>query len=103
VVSVSVPVEGSPPADVLGRVHRRVFSRMQLKGCTFGAGRVIDSLRRSEQTAGLASHQLPKHVQYFSPTGYARPEDVTPLMLFTDDALAAAGERIDGYVPSPTS
>lgn len=98
VVSVSGPIEGSPLADALAGVYRSVFSRMPFTDCPAGDRKVIDSLRRSEQKAWLASHRLPQHVRYFSLASFARRKDVHPLMLFTYDALAATGSRNDGYV-----
>ncbi len=98
VVSVSGPVGGSPLADLLAGVYQSVFSRMPFTDCPPGDRKVVDSLRRSEQTAWLASHRLPEHVRYFSLASFARREDVHPLLLFTYDALSAAGERNDGYV-----
>jgi len=98
VVSVSGPVSGSPLADSLAGVYRRLFSRMPFTDCPPGDRGVIESLRRSYRTAWLASHRLPGHVRYFSLATFARREDVHPLMLLTYDRLAAAGERNDGYV-----
>ena len=98
VVSVSGPVSGSPLADSLDEVYRSLFSRMPLTDCPPGDRKVIDSLRRSYRTTWLATHRLPAHVRYFSLATLARREEVHPLMLFTFDALAAAGERNDGYV-----
>lgn len=97
-VSVSGPVAGSPLADSLAGVYRSVFSRIPFADCPPGDRKVVDSLTRSEQTAWLASRRLPGHVRYFSLASFARREDVHPLMLFSYDALAAAGERNDGYV-----
>lgn len=97
VVGVSGPVGGSRLADSLAGVYRSVFSRMPFTDCPPGDRKVVDSLRRSEQTAWLASRRLPGHVRYFSLASFARREDVHPLMLFTYDALCAAGERNDGY------
>jgi pimeloyl-ACP methyl ester carboxylesterase len=97
-VSVSGPVNGSPLADSLDRIYTSLFSRMPLKDCPPGDRQVIDSLRRSYRTAWLAAHRLPQHVRYFSLAGFAGREEVHPLMHFTYDALAAAGERNDGYV-----
>ncbi len=98
VVSDSGPIEGSPLANALAGVYRSVFSRMPFADCPPGDRKVIDSLRRSERTSWLASHRLPEHVRYFSLASFARREEVHPLMLFTYDALAAAGERNNGYV-----
>ena len=98
VVSVSGPVSGSPLADSLAGVYRRLFSRMPFTDCPPGDRGVIESLRRSYRTAWLASHRLPGHVRCFSLATFARREDVHPLMLLTYDRLAAAGERNDGYV-----
>jgi hypothetical protein len=53
---------------------------------------------RSYKTTWLASHPLPENVRHFSLGSFARREDVHPLMRFAYDALAAAGERTDGFV-----
>jgi hypothetical protein len=97
-VSVSGPVSGSPLADSLEEIYRNLFSRMPLRGCLPGDRGVLDSLTRSYRTAWNAAHPLPAHVCYFSLATFARREAVHPLMLFTYDRLAAAGERNDGYV-----
>jgi len=96
-VSVSGPVNGSPLADALEGVYRGLFSRMPFTDCPPGDRMVIDSLTRSYRTAWLATHQLPAHVRYFSLATFAHREAVHPLMLFSYDHLAAAGERNDGY------
>jgi hypothetical protein len=97
-VSVSGPVSGSPLADSLEDVYRNLFSRMPLRDCPPGDHGVLDSLTRSYRTAWNAAHPLPAHVCYFSLATFACREAVHPLMLFTYDRLAAAGERNDGYV-----
>ncbi len=97
-VSVSGPVNGSPLADALEGVYRDLFARMPLTDCPPGDRMVIGSLTRAYRTAWLASHRLPADVRYFSLASFARREDVHPLLRFTYDSLAAAGERNDGYV-----
>jgi hypothetical protein len=46
----------------------------------------------------LASHRLPKHVKYFSLGGFARREDIHPMMRLAYDLLATVEPRNDGYL-----
>jgi pimeloyl-ACP methyl ester carboxylesterase len=98
VVSVAGPVSGSPLADDFARIYRRVFSRMPLMYCRPGDRDVVNSLTRSYSMTWLASHRLPEHVKYLSLGGFARREDIHPMMLLTYDLLATVEPRNDGYV-----
>jgi pimeloyl-ACP methyl ester carboxylesterase len=97
-VSVAGAVNGSPLADNFAVTYRRVFSRMPLMYCQPGDQDVVNSLTRSHCVTWLASHRLPEHVKYFSLGGFARREDIHPMMLFTYDLLATVEPRNDGYV-----
>jgi pimeloyl-ACP methyl ester carboxylesterase len=98
VVSVAGPVNGSPLADDFAGTYRRFFSRMPFMYCQPGNRDVVNSLTRSYCMTWLASHRLPEHVKYFSLGGFARREDINPLMLLTYDWLATVEPRNDGYV-----
>lgn len=98
VVSVAGPVNGSPLADDFAGIYRRVFSRMPFMYCRPGDRDVVNSLTRSYCMTWLASHRLPEHVKYFSLGGFARREDIHPMMRFTYDLLATVEPRNDGYV-----
>ena len=98
VVSVAGAVNGSPLADDFAVTYRRVFSRMPRMYCQPGDRDVVNSLTRSYCMTWLASHRLPQHVKYFSLGGFARREDIHPIMLLTYDLLARVEPRNDGYV-----
>jgi len=98
VVSVAGAVNGSPLADDFAVTYRRVFSRIPRMYCQTGDRDVVNSLTRSYCMTWLASHRLPQHVKYFSLGGFARREDIHPMMLLTYDLLAMAEPRNDGYV-----
>jgi pimeloyl-ACP methyl ester carboxylesterase len=98
VVSVAGPVNGSPLADDFAATYRRVFSRMPLMYCQPDDRDVVNSLTRSYCMTWLASHRLPEHVKYFSLGGFARREDIHPIMLLTYDLLSAVEPKNDGYV-----
>jgi pimeloyl-ACP methyl ester carboxylesterase len=98
VVSVAGAVNGSPLADDFAGTYRRVFSRMPLMYCRPESRDVVDSLTRSYCMTWLASHRLPEHVKYYSLGGFARREDIHPMMLFTYDLLSTVEPRNDGYV-----
>lgn len=66
--------------------------------CRPGDRDVVNSLTRSYCMTWLASHHLPKHVKYFSLCGFARREDIHPMMLLTYDLLSTVEPRNDGYV-----
>jgi hypothetical protein len=46
----------------------------------------------------LSSHRLPQYVKYFSLGGFARRQDIHPMMLLTYDLLATVEPRNDGYL-----
>jgi hypothetical protein len=98
VVSVAGPVNGSPLADDFAETYRKVFSRMPFLYCRPGDRDVLNSLTRSYCMTWLASHRLPQHVKYFSLGGFARREDIHPLMLVTYDLLSTVEPRNDGFV-----
>jgi pimeloyl-ACP methyl ester carboxylesterase len=98
VVSVAGPVNGSPLADDFAGAYRRVFSRMPFMYCRPGDRDVVNSLTRSYCMTWLASHRLPEHVKYFSLGGFARREDIHPMMRLTYDLLSKVEPRNDGYV-----
>jgi len=98
VVSVAGTVNGSPLADDFAVTYRRVFSRMPSMYCHPDDRNVMNSLTRSSSMTWLSSHQLPEHVKYFSLGGFARREDIHPLMLLTYDLLASVEPRNDGQV-----
>lgn len=98
VVSVAGPVNGSPLADDFAGTYRIVFSRMPFMYCRPGDRDVVNSLTRSDCLTWLASHRLPEHVKYFSLCGFARREDIHPMMLLTYDLLSTVEPRNDGYV-----
>jgi len=91
-------VNGTPIADDFAATYRRVFSRMPAMYCHPDDRNVVNSLTRSSSMTWLASHQLPEHVKYFSLGGFARREDIHPLMLLTYDLLASVEPRNDGQV-----
>jgi hypothetical protein len=98
VVSVAGPVNGSPLADYFAGIYGNVFSRMPFMYCRPGDRDVVNSLTRSYCMTWLASHHLPEHVKYFSLCGFARREDIHPMMLLTYDLLSTVEPRNDGYV-----
>ncbi|MBI5580028.1 MAG: hypothetical protein HY895_12800 [Deltaproteobacteria bacterium] len=98
VVSVAGAVNGSPLADDFAETYLGFFSRMPLMYCPPGDRDVVNSLTRSSCMTWLATHRLPKHVQYFSLGGFARRQDIHPMMLLTYDLLARVEPRNDGYV-----
>jgi len=98
VVSAAGAVNGSPLAEDFAGTYRRVFSQMPLMYCHPGDRDVVNSLTRSYCMTWLASHRLPDHVKYFSLGGFARREDIHPMMLLTYDLLATVEPRNDGYV-----
>ena len=102
VVSVAGAVNGSPLADDFAGTYRRVFSRMPFMYCHPGDRDVVNSLTRSYCMTWLASHRLPEHVKYFSLGGFARREDIHPMMLLTYDLLPRSSRGTTVTSPSPT-
>jgi pimeloyl-ACP methyl ester carboxylesterase len=98
VVSVAGAVNGSPLADGFAGIYRRVFSRMPFMYCRPEDRDVVNSLRRAYCMTWLASHRLPEHVKYFSLGGFARREDIQPMLLLPYDLLSTVEPRNDGYV-----
>ncbi len=98
VVSVAGPVNGSPLADDFAETYRKVFSRMPFMYCRPGDRDVVNSLTRSYCMTWLASHRLPQHVKYFSLGGFARRENIQPMLLLSYDLLSTVEPRNDGYV-----
>ncbi len=98
VVSVAGAVNGSPLADGFAGIYRSVFSRMPFMDCPPLDRDVLNSLTRSTCMTWLASHRLPQHVKYFSLCGFARREDIHPLMLLPYDLLSTVEPRNDGYL-----
>jgi hypothetical protein len=100
-VSVAGTVMGTPVADRYAGLYDAFSGFLPLFGCHASTGGEMDSLKRTERMAWLASAVLPTTVQYYSVVANAARDDIAPALRLTFDDLSVFDWRNDGQMLTP--
>jgi hypothetical protein len=99
IVSVAGAVAGSPIADDLGRVARRIVARGPLgRGCAEGEGDAIESIAYRHRMQWLIDHPLPETVLYYSLAAFTDRANTSRLLRSSYRRLSRIDARNDGQL-----
>ncbi len=98
VVSVAGAVGGTPLADSMDELQKKIMQKNPIVDCPPGVGDPIASLQRSTRQAWLSQNRLPASVKYFSLAAFADREHISTVLQASYDRLAQIDPRNDGQL-----
>ncbi len=98
VVSVAGAVGGTPLADSMDELQKKIMQKNPIVDCPPGVGDPIASLQRSTRQAWLSQNRLPPSVKYFSLASFADREHISTVLQVSYDRLAQIDPRNDSQL-----
>jgi hypothetical protein len=98
VVTLAGVVSGTPIADDLPEVLKKVADQVFKGQCLPGEGRAIDSLTRHDRLRWLSTNSLPGSVRYYSLAAFAPRENISLILRPSYDKLSLLDPRNDSQV-----
>jgi hypothetical protein len=98
VVSIAGVVNGSPAANDVPDLMRRLMQHIKPDACPSSSGDPIESLTYAHRQVWLNDHRLPEGIKYFSVVSYADPARVSAALRGTHRRLRKIDDRNDGQL-----
>ncbi len=98
VVSIAGAVGGTPLADSMDEMQKKIMEKNPIVDCPPGVGDPIASLQRSTRQAWLSQNRLPPSVKYFSLATFAERENISTVLQVNYDRLAQIDPRNDSQL-----
>ncbi|MFO7707260.1 MAG: hypothetical protein R6V84_03730 [Desulfobacterales bacterium] len=98
VVALAGVVSGTPIADDVPDVLKRLTDRVFEGRCPPGGGRAFESLSRKERLAWLSANRLPASVRYYSLAAFTDRENISRILRPSYDKLSSVDPLNDSQV-----
>jgi pimeloyl-ACP methyl ester carboxylesterase len=98
VVSIAGAVGGTPLADSMDELQKKIMQKNPIVDCPPGVGDPIASLQRMTRQAWLSQNRLPPSVKYFSLATFAERESISTVLQINYDRLAQIDPRNDSQL-----
>jgi len=98
IVSVAGVVNGTPLADDVNSVLKKLASWFPFEECPTQDSSGIDSLTRQQQLLNLSKQKLPTHIKYFSLPAFTQSDDTSSILKPFHRKLSLIDPRNDSQV-----